>query len=124
LKDDFDSQIQRLVMKLSVEQQARAEVEQRIESVSVRAALLNAFGLIWQLNTSNLSFDYGVLPLQRQLSVTQSESADPNAGKSFFSKLFGGGGAPTSSGGQYYGSGGSSGRLSLLLPAMSSFAPK
>lgn len=36
LKDDFDSQIQRLVLKLSLEQQARAEVEQRIDNVSVR----------------------------------------------------------------------------------------
>lgn len=35
LKEEFDSQIQRLVLKLSLEQQARADVEERIDSVSV-----------------------------------------------------------------------------------------
>ena len=35
LKEEFDSQIQRLVLKLSLEQQARADVEERIDTVSV-----------------------------------------------------------------------------------------
>ena len=35
LKEEFDAQIQRLVLKLSLEQQARADVEERIDSVSV-----------------------------------------------------------------------------------------
>lgn len=35
LKEEFDSQIQRLVLKLSLEQQARADVEERIDNVSV-----------------------------------------------------------------------------------------
>lgn len=45
LKDEFDSQIQRLVLKLSLEQQARADVEERIESVSVGHIMIIKHGL-------------------------------------------------------------------------------
>lgn len=46
LKEEFDAQIQRLVLKLSLEQQARADVEERIDSVSVSTCY---FIVLWPL---------------------------------------------------------------------------
>lgn len=72
-----------------------------------------------------LTYIFVLIASQPQLWVSQSESSDANAGKSFFSKLFGGGGG-SSSGGSYGSGGGSGGgsRLSMLIPAMPSFAAK